>query len=248
MFRNLYLILKFIDNQDSNNILDKKFYTNLLRSYLPSEFIQILAIHCYVLEDEKNQKYETYKRYLEIFSFLEHISIVNKEREIVVPILYIFDYYDLEAFDKNIWVSSNSLIKEVYKKNTKNECTPYLNHFINQEIYSKDNKNKFSIQYNGDLNCYEFDFSSELYSDYSTFKIIGYLDGNNRLVFDDHIIAFIELKCNKSLSYLYMQITYSKDFSPGNINYSQMELNIYRKDKVLKIDVSRNNYTKDLEI
>ena len=45
-----------------------------------------------------------------------------------------------------------------------------------------------------------------------------------------------------------MQITYSKDFSPGNTNYSQMELNIYRKDKVLKMDVSKNNYTKDLEI
>ena len=50
LFRNLYLILKFVDNHDSDEFLDKKFYTNLLRSYLPNELIQILAIHCYILE------------------------------------------------------------------------------------------------------------------------------------------------------------------------------------------------------
>ncbi|MFC2995219.1 putative phage abortive infection protein [Acinetobacter sichuanensis] len=246
LLRNLYLILKFVSNHESDDLLDKKFYTNLLRSYLPNELIQILAIHCYILEDEKNQKYEKYKEYLEIFGFLEHISIVNNRREIVVPILYVFHYYDSNAFSQNIWMGSNSIIKEIYKKDTKNECIPYLNFFLGKKILSRDDKSEFCVEYDEKNNCYEFKFYSKIYDDYASFCIQAQLNSMNRLIFDDHISASIELKCNKKLNYLYMRITYSKDFLSIGGDYSQIELNIYMREGDLLMDTSNPTYIKDL--
>lgn len=65
----------------------------------------------------------------------------------------------------------------------------------------------------------------------------GYLNGENKLFFDDHICASIELKCAKNLFHLYLEIKYSSDYIDYNLNYSEVILRIYYKNEDLMFEV-----------
>jgi len=139
-FRNLYLLLKFVDSNKMNiseQGLDLKFYTNLIRSYLSVELTQLLAINCYIIEDEKESNYETYKKFIEEYSFLEHMSFLDLDRSIVLPALCAFGYYDGKAFDKNIWLKSNNHLSKMYNHDSQNLIFPYVSYICNKRIYSE---------------------------------------------------------------------------------------------------------------
>src|SRR5690606_32658755 len=163
--------LKFIDFHqfdEKDKITNRKFYTNLLRSYLTTDLLQLLSIHCYELDDEKGSNYDLYKSYIEKYSFLEHISFVDSDRKVLFPILCVFNYYLENAFDKNIWIKSNSIIKKVYRSKSNDICTPFLDLFLRKRINCSLTESNLYLKANKEKNCYEFNFHSKKFETYKS--------------------------------------------------------------------------------
>lgn len=111
-FRVLYHILKFIlqhskfsaDPVEFNVAITKdvspteKFYSNIVRSFLNKEVVQLLAINCIV--DEPENDFFKYRQLVERYSLLEHLHIDKEWQE------ELFDRYDKSAFGKRIGVKS----------------------------------------------------------------------------------------------------------------------------------------------
>ncbi len=105
-FRIIYHILKFIlennvledSSVDFNDAIYKpinkteKFYSNIVRSFLNKQVVQLLAVNC-IVEDEKDQYYK-YRLLIERYSLLEHLCFDEKD----VWLKEIFYKYDLHAF------------------------------------------------------------------------------------------------------------------------------------------------------
>ncbi|ENX3945427.1 putative phage abortive infection protein [Photobacterium damselae subsp. damselae] len=103
-FRVLYHILKFIlqysrfsaDPVKFNVAITKdvspteKFYSNIVRSFLNKEVIQLLAINC-IVDDPENDFYK-YRQLVERYSLLEHLHIDHEWQK------ELFDRYDKSAF------------------------------------------------------------------------------------------------------------------------------------------------------
>ncbi len=85
-FRNIYQILKFVDESD---VADKKFYTNLLRAQLSSSELSLLFYNCL-----SEVGFEKFKPLVEKYEFFEHLPPLTDMdgREILM--------YKKEAFGK----------------------------------------------------------------------------------------------------------------------------------------------------
>lgn len=68
-YRNIYQILKFIDENDNISPQDRKLYSNYLRAQLSQHELYFLFYNC--LSELGNEKF---KPYLERYEFLEHLS------------------------------------------------------------------------------------------------------------------------------------------------------------------------------
>lgn len=68
-YRNVYQILKFIDENDNISLKDKKSYSNYLRAQLSQYELYFLFYNC--LSELGNEKF---KPYIEKYEFLEHLS------------------------------------------------------------------------------------------------------------------------------------------------------------------------------
>ncbi|HCG6618079.1 TPA: hypothetical protein NJ225_004697, partial [Vibrio parahaemolyticus] len=111
-FRVLYHILKFILENSSFNAepmlfeaavekevtRTEKFYSNIVRSFLNKEVIQLLAINC-VVEDPLDPYYK-YRQLVERYSLLEHLHIDDEWQK------ELFKKYDKSAFGEHPEVQS----------------------------------------------------------------------------------------------------------------------------------------------
>ncbi|WP_318494770.1 putative phage abortive infection protein [Photobacterium leiognathi] len=111
-FRVLYHILKFIlqhskfsaDPVEFNVAITKdvspteKFYSNIVRSFLNKEVVQLLAINC-IVDDPKNDFFK-YRQLVERYSLLEHLHIDKEWQK------ELFDRYDKSAFGERIGIKS----------------------------------------------------------------------------------------------------------------------------------------------
>lgn len=114
-FRVLYQILKLIalkcPDSSHNSVLplgnifdavaspEEKFYSNLIRSFVSEDMYFLLAINCYV-ENEDDDFYK-YKLLIERFAFLEHLNLYNI-KEYSQSLLYLISLnYRAMAFGKN---------------------------------------------------------------------------------------------------------------------------------------------------
>lgn len=91
-FGNIYQILKFISK--SNEIEDKRKYSDLFRAQFSSEELKLLFYHC---SGEIGSK--KFKNYIEEFEFFEHLPIEKNNRN--YELILLRDFYDLKAFGKN---------------------------------------------------------------------------------------------------------------------------------------------------
>lgn len=85
LFRMMYQILKHVDehffsvvnDKSENELIEKqlkkaKKYTNIVRSTLDSDTYHLLLLNCMV---DDGDKFEDYKKYLEKYAFIEHITL-----------------------------------------------------------------------------------------------------------------------------------------------------------------------------
>lgn len=112
-FRILYQLLKLVATRcpgsslsgefEANSIIsskasrDEKLYTNIVRSFLNVDVIQLLAFNCFADEDST---YWNYKCLIERYGFLEHMPFTCDDRE-YQAIEQTVDFYRREAFDKS---------------------------------------------------------------------------------------------------------------------------------------------------
>lgn len=106
-FRVLYHMLKFILENSRFNAepmlfeaaikkdvtRTEKFYSNIIRSFLNKEVIQLLAINCVV--EESSDAFYKYRQLVERYSMLEHLHIEFDWQE------ELFEKYDKSAFGKH---------------------------------------------------------------------------------------------------------------------------------------------------
>lgn len=88
-FRNLYLILKYIDKSELKTQEDKKFYTNLLRAQLSSDELLFLFYNCMSKVGMKKLK-----PLVEKYEFLEHLPKYKCLSEVK-------NSFDIKAFGKS---------------------------------------------------------------------------------------------------------------------------------------------------
>lgn len=106
----LYRILKFIYKNKEFNI--NKEYSSLLRSFLSRKILLILAYHLC----QRGKDYEEFKLYIREFSFLEHIDLMELEKQFIN--ICVFNYLnerqvldDIDyVFDNIVDKSSQELI------------------------------------------------------------------------------------------------------------------------------------------
>lgn len=117
----LYQIFKNIDERISleDKIEEKKIkkaYANILRASIPSTLLQLLAVNCH-------EDFEEYKKFLENYSFFEHMPfyIIDSEERINLGLLECLPLYDDKVFDKSVYYKG---FKEKY----------YLNLFFENKI------------------------------------------------------------------------------------------------------------------
>ena len=114
-FRILYQILKFIAVSSPNTGLvgpfsspnlgnsqssaDEKFYSNLVRSFVPENVYYFLAVNCF--SETANDQYYPYKQLIERYEFLEHMPLVVPEHHNRLLVRQIIDYFESSAFGSN---------------------------------------------------------------------------------------------------------------------------------------------------
>jgi hypothetical protein len=126
-FRVLYQILKFICIQNADRSFEtdnelfviletttcseaEKFYSSIVRSFLPSELYLLLAVNCYAT-DETDQSYR-FKKLIERYSFFEHMPIWGEEMDDYLLMEEVFNHYEGEAFGEAL-----STMRAAYSKN-----------------------------------------------------------------------------------------------------------------------------------
>lgn len=228
-FRNLYLLLKFVDS-NKNNIskhgLNLKFYTNLIRSYLSVELTQLLAINCYIVDDEKDSNYENYRKFIEEYNFLEHMSFLDLERNIVFPALCAFGYYRKEAFDKNIWLKSNSYLCNIYKHDSPNLIFPFVDFISKKRIYSE-KSDCIYVSKNDNTKSMSFSYLANDQTDlYKSYCVSMAYDNLKKIIIDDHIYGFLNLSCDSNFYHLSLDLNYSKDYDLEKEDYSMLKISI----------------------
>lgn len=105
-FRLIYQTLKFIKNKSkSDNFIEVKFYTNILRSTLTPSHTKLLATNSAILPKFKNDSYHPFKYLIEEYSLLEHMHFYNQNRIDGIS-LQIFACYEEKAFGDNFQLKS----------------------------------------------------------------------------------------------------------------------------------------------
>ncbi len=122
-FRVLYQLLKLIATNSPGTSLTKgftnyelktsiatdteKFYSNLVRAFLPETIYFLLAINCYS-EDEADSYY-SYKLLIERYAFFEHMTLNLPEHQHVELMGHITQHYKADAFGRNLDYKNNRL-------------------------------------------------------------------------------------------------------------------------------------------
>ncbi len=101
-FRNIYIILKFVDSGD---VADKKFYTNILRAQLSTYELALLLLNCYSEHGK-----EKHKPLIEKYALFEHLPFMD------FPYNEIYQLYEREAFGKTNTSVFNELDGVVFDK------------------------------------------------------------------------------------------------------------------------------------
>jgi hypothetical protein len=114
-FRVLYQLLKFIalnipeskihsldkDTQPFTPSTDEKMYSNMVRAFLSSEVVLLLAMNCYCSKGD-DDIYWVYKWLVEHYAFFEHLPLDDKTSQRREEFLSeIKEYYDKSAFGNN---------------------------------------------------------------------------------------------------------------------------------------------------
>lgn len=103
-FMLLYQILKIIDTKIDDNIyiktdkfLTKKMYSNIVRSSIPEELMQLLMINAL------NNSFQPFKELIEKFNLFEHTSFtINSEYSLLL--INAAQQYDAQAFDQSFYL------------------------------------------------------------------------------------------------------------------------------------------------
>jgi hypothetical protein len=113
-FRILYQILKFVaisapgstlsdfavsEMRATSASMSEKFYSNLVRSFVPENVYYLLAINCYATEE--TDPYYSYKLLIERYAFLEHMPLRVPEHQNQALVTAIVDSYAPQAFGSN---------------------------------------------------------------------------------------------------------------------------------------------------
>ncbi|RBQ28398.1 putative phage abortive infection protein [Aliarcobacter vitoriensis] len=145
-FGNIYQILKFIS---TNEIEDKRKYSDLFRAQFSSKELKLLFYHCSASIGSTR-----FKLLIEEFEFLEHLNI-EKENEFFKYIFY-KSIYDIKAFGiKNKYIVE-SLSSEIQDK-INSEIQDKINSEIGSPENKKNNQHEYKYKY---LDFYKY-FSNE---------------------------------------------------------------------------------------
>jgi hypothetical protein len=103
-FMLLYQILRIIDTKIDDNIyiktnkfLTKKMYSNIVRSSISEELMQLLIINAL------NKSFLPFKKLIEKFNLFEHTSFLNRRGNLSLLLINATQYYDNSAFDKSFY-------------------------------------------------------------------------------------------------------------------------------------------------
>lgn len=91
----LYQVLKFIDNQNFEKIQEKR-YSNLIRSSLGNNTLQLLFINC--VDSGYSDDFENYNRLVTKFNFFEHMDFYDNKQNPNYFLIYLTRFYQIEAF------------------------------------------------------------------------------------------------------------------------------------------------------
>lgn len=110
-FGNIYQILKFIST--SQNIDNKRKYSDLFRAQFSSDELQLLFYHCTGSMGNRG-----FKKYIEEFEFFEHLVITNDN---IFRFIFNTNIYKNEAFGNNQKIINYILLeKELFEKDIEN--------------------------------------------------------------------------------------------------------------------------------
>lgn len=113
-FRILYQILKFVaistpgstlsgfavsELRTTSASMSEKFYSNLVRSFVPENVYYLLAINCYATGETDH--YYSYKLLIERYAFFEHMPLRVSEHQNQTLVTAIVDSYAPQAFGSN---------------------------------------------------------------------------------------------------------------------------------------------------
>lgn len=114
-FRILYQVLKFIATnspdaalhgtfvtaniESTNSSATEKFYSNLVRSFVPENIYYLLAVNCFAKDSEDS--YYPYKLLIERYEFLEHMPLNIPEYQNRSLVTQIISHYKATAFGSN---------------------------------------------------------------------------------------------------------------------------------------------------
>lgn len=101
--RLVYQILKFTDESypeqrnDGNFHQEKKFYSNILRSVIDQDALEIIAV--YAADEDENSSFAKFKKLIEKYEFLEHLK---PQKELDAKIFeFLKEVYEPNAFGEN---------------------------------------------------------------------------------------------------------------------------------------------------
>lgn len=105
-FMYLYQILKLIDDQSDSSMdfRDRKRYSNIIRSSIENDILQLIFLNCLTFDDQDND-FLKYKRLLEKYSFFEHMTFNDKRSDRYnYYFICLIDNYEMNAYDNNYYL------------------------------------------------------------------------------------------------------------------------------------------------
>lgn len=154
-FMYLYQILKFIDNHNAINEEEKKFYSNLIRSSIENDVLQLVFLNCLYIKDYQ-EDFKYYNELVTKYNFFEHMTFSQNDK-LLNTFVYLSSFYDKSAFGTSYYYQE--LLAKFLKTNYKSEHLLFVNSNHKSITIDVKNKNiyteKDGIKCNFDLKNFE---------------------------------------------------------------------------------------------